>query len=316
MRALFSRKPSAGLAAVALTGERVEVAHVSRGAELPLVEFCVHVPVSPAEAPEALQKLRRELHLDRYRCSTLLPTSKYQMQLLDAPTVPDAELKSAVRWRLKDYLDYPVESATVDVLSVPSGPAAGRGRSVYAISARNQDIESCMKTFSAAKLGLEVIDIAEMAQRNLATLFEVDQRAIAMLSFGEDSGLLTFTAQGELYLTRHIEITRQQLLDAANGQREQLFDRIALELQRSLDHFDRQFSYVPLSRVLLAPLPADFGLADFLKGNLSATVEDVNLAEVLDLQKVGALIEPEEQMLRWLILGAALRGGSPEQGRA
>lgn len=314
MRALFSRKPSAGIAAVALTAERIEVAHVSRGAELPMVEFCVQMPASPGQAAEALQKLRRELHLDRYRCSTLLPSSQYQMQLLDAPAVPDAELKSAVRWRLKDYLDYPVESATVDVLSVPAGQAAGRGRSVYAVSARNKDIESCMKTFSAAKLGLEVIDIAEMAQRNLAALFEVDQRAIAMLSFGEDSGLLTFTAQGELYLSRHIEITRRQLLDAANGQREQLFDRVALELQRSLDHFDRQFSSVPLGRVLLAPLPAGLDLAAFLKGNLSAAVEDANLAEVLDLQKVAALIEPEEQMLRWLTLGAALRGGQPDAG--
>ena len=37
-------------------------------------------------------------------------------------------------------------------------------------------------------------------------------------------------------------------------------DRLVLELQRSLDHFDRQFSYITLSRLLLAPLPADLGV--------------------------------------------------------
>src|SRR5690606_32693819 len=118
---------------------------------------------------------------------------------------------------------------------------------------------------------------------------------------------LTFSARGELYLSRHIEISLPQLVQAHTEAREQLFDRIALELQRSLDHMDRQYSYVPVSRVLIAPLPDDVALVDYLKGNLSATVEQVNLAEVLDLQDVPALADANEQRARWQALGAALR---------
>lgn len=309
MRSLFSsRRQGADLAAVVLYGDRVEAAHVQRnGPEHPRVDLYAQVPLAGMEG-EALQKLRRELNLDRFQCSTVLPARQYQMQLLDAPNVPEPELKSAVRWRLKDFLDYPVEAATVDVLSVPSDQAAPtRGRSIYAISARNQDIQACMKMFAGAKIGLGIIDIAETAQRNIATLFEIDQKAIAMLSFGEDSGLLTFSARGELYLSRRIELSRAQLLGAKAEAQEQLFDRIALELQRSLDHFDRQFSYVPLGRVLIAPLPIEVGLAQYLKSNLSAPVEEANLNEVLDFQDVPGLRESEEQMLRWLTLGAALR---------
>jgi len=138
-------------------------------------------------------------------------------------------------------------------------------------------------------------------------LFETDHRAIAMLSFSDEGGLLTFSAQGELYLSRRIEISLDQLVSALQEMRDQLFERIALELQRSLDHFDRQFSNIPLARLLLAPLPEELGLAAYLAGNLSAPVESANLGDVLDFHEVPELREQAEQTLRWQTLGAALR---------
>jgi len=308
VRSIFSRRESGELAAVNLFAGRVEIARVSRnGAERPVVEFCSGHPCGGNEA-DTLQHLRRELHLKRFRCSTLLPAPQYQLQLLDAPNVPDAELKSAVRWKLKDFLEYPVDSATVDVVQVPADAGAPtRGRSVYAVSARNADIEARMKLFAQAGIPLRVIEIPEMAQRNLATLRETDDRALAMLSFGEEGGLLTFSARGELYLSRRIDVSLEQLTHAAGDMREQMFERIALELQRSLDHFDRQFSNVPVARLLLGPVPTEIGLTQYLAGNLSAQVDSVDLGEVLDFHKVPELREPGEQMQRWQTLGAALR---------
>jgi MSHA biogenesis protein MshI len=308
MRSLFSRTPAAELAAVNLYRDRAEVGHIRRnGSERPVVDVCSQFPNAGNDV-ETLQGLRREFHLDRYSCSTLLPARQYQLQLIDAPNVPEAEMKAAARWRLKDVLEYPVETATVDIVAVPSDQtAAGRGRSVYAVSARNQDIESRMRLFAQAKIQLRVIEIAEMAQRNLAALFESDQRALAMLSFSEEGGLLTFTARGELYLSRRIEINLDQLMGVRAEMRDQLFERIALELQRSLDHFDRQFSNIPLARLLLAPLPEESGLSAYLADNLSALVQSVNLGEVLDFHEVPELREPAEQNLRWQTLGSALR---------
>ena len=66
--------------------------------------------------------------------------------MLDAPDVPEAETKSAVRWRLKDFLDYPVDAATVDVIRIPPDPSAPtKARSVFAVSARNEHIAARMK---------------------------------------------------------------------------------------------------------------------------------------------------------------------------
>ena len=308
VRSIFSKRDGGELAAVNICGGRIEIARVARnGAERPVVEFCSAHGFEQHQV-ETLQALRRELHLERFRCSTLLSAPQYQTQLLDAPNVPDAELKSAIRWKLKDFLEYPVESATIDVVQIPTdADAPTRGRSLYAVSARNADIEARMNLFSEAKIPLRVIEIPEMAQRNLVALFEADHRALAMLSFGDEGGLLTFSARGELYLSRRIDVSFEQLTFATGDMRQQMFERIALELQRSLDHFDRQFSYVPVARLLLGPLPQEIGLWQYLAENLSAQVDSVDLGEVLDFHKVPELREPAEQMQRWQTLGAALR---------
>ncbi|MEK6243607.1 MAG: agglutinin biogenesis protein MshI, partial [Pseudomonadota bacterium] len=70
-------------------------------------------------AKNAMEKLARDLRLDGYQCATLLRPGEYQLLLVEAPTVPPAELKSAMRWRVKDMIDYHVDDATLDVLDIP-----------------------------------------------------------------------------------------------------------------------------------------------------------------------------------------------------
>lgn len=303
------RKPFTGsLVALSVRQDRIDIAKVSRnGGAPPLVEICDSVQRKNSSL-ETLHAVRKDFRLDQSRCGTLLGASQYQLQLLDAPSVPEAELKSAVRWGLKDMLDYPVETATVDVVMVPAGPnSTARGKSVYAVSAKNSEIESVMKTFLEAKLPLQVIDVPELAQRNIAALFETEGRGLALLAFDDEGGLLTFTAGGELYLSRRIEVGSLMLEQADADRREQMFERITLELQRSLDHFDRQFSHVPLARVMLGPLPENIGLQAYLAKNLYVPVESVNLSSVLDFGERTEMRDPGYQQRYIAVLGAALR---------
>jgi len=250
----------------------------------------------------------RSLHPTRYRCSNMLEPADYQMQLVEAPNVPATEVKSAVRWGIKDLLDYPVDAATVDVARVPKDQSGNaRSQYVYAVSARNDRIAERMKLFHAAKFPLEAIDVPEMAQRNVAQLFEQQARGLALLAFDDLGGLLTFTAGGELYMARRTEITTAQLTEVQGEAREQALDRLVLELQRSLDHFDRQFSYVGVSRMLVAPLAVDLGLERYLADNLGVPVETLDLAQVLEFAGAPELRDPARQGYRLHIIGAALR---------
>jgi MSHA biogenesis protein MshI len=99
---------------------------------------------------EALEKAGKELHSANYRCTTVLAGGEYQFMSVEAPNVPRDELKTAMRWRLKDMLDFPVDDATIDVLDLPLDPnAAVRAQqSVFAIAARNSVIQARQKLFA------------------------------------------------------------------------------------------------------------------------------------------------------------------------
>lgn len=306
---LFSRtKKSDGWMAITLLGDAVCAAHVRRassGAPAVTLATCHAAAADSVEA--ALEKIARECHVDRHQCTTLLSSREYQILSVDSPSVPPAELRTAIRWRLKDLLDYHIDDATIDVLDVPQEKnAPPRSHAMYAIAAPSAAIERRQALFGQARIPLSVIDIPEMAQRNIAALVEPPGRGIAMLSFDAEGGLLTFSAGGELYLARRIDVP----LAGRSGaeQRTAAFDRITLELQRSLDHFDRQYHYITLAKLVLAPLgPDGAGLREHLSENLYTPVEALDLNGVLDLSAAPALKQAEQQQRHFLTLGAALR---------
>lgn len=258
--------------------------------------------------PEALARLGAELGASGFQLSHLLGNGHYQLLTVDSPNVAPDELRTAVRWRLKDMLDFHVDDATIDVFDIPvdKGAAVRPQQTMFAVAARNSVIGARQRLFEEAKLALEVIDIPEMAQRNISARLETEGRGLAMLSVAEDGALLTVSHGGELYLARRIDVPLELLTHADIERRHGGFDRIALELQRSLDHFERQFSFVSVARLLLAPSPAD-GLEEYLSSNLYIAVDQLDLASVFDLDAVPALADKGLQHRYFLALGAALR---------
>lgn len=257
-------------------------------------------------APADAEKLAKELRCAGYSCATLLKPGDYQMLMVEAPNVPPEELKAAVRWRLKDLLDYPVDNATIDVLDIPppSEGVAERSHQIFAVAARNDLIQGRIKRFDDARIPLTVIDIPETAQRNIGALYEQADRGLALLYAGDESCLLTVNFRAELILCRRIDIGLRQF--RADALREEAFNRVVLELQRTFDLIDRQFQYAPVAKLLLAPTPEDTGLAGYLRENIGIAVETIDLAASLAFNGKGAP-DAATQWRLFHLFGAALR---------
>lgn len=257
-------------------------------------------------AKHAMEKLARAMRLDGYQCATMLRPGEYQLLLVEAPAVPPAELKSAMRWRVKDMIDYHVDDATLDLLDIPPGEGASASNHVmYAVCARNEVIQSRIRPFEEARVPLRVVDIPETAQRNIAALYEDEGRGCALVHFDEGTGLLTVNFGAELYLARRLEIGLKQLEAGLDAGREDAFERIGLELQRTFDHFDRQFRNVAISKLLVGPMPRDVGLVAYLRGAVALPVESVDLADRLVFD--GAAPDAATQSRLFYHFGAALR---------
>lgn len=307
MRFSKKAKKKDGWLTIAVLTDGVAATSVKPVADgLPLVRFAHFLPGQPGV--EVLEKAAREGQAHAYRCATLLAGGEYQLISIEAPKVPREEMKTAVRWRLKDILDFPVDEATIDVLDIPLD-ASGQARaqqSVYVVAARNSVVKPRQQLFLDAKVDLRVIDIPEMAQRNVSALVAPEGRGVAMLSFGQEGGLLTVTWQGELYLSRRFDLGLDQLLDGDHDRKHAAFDRITLELQRSLDNFERQHSFISIARLVLGPSPVS-GLEEYLSSNLYMPVETLDLASVFDLSDTPELRDAAAQQRFFIPLGAALR---------
>jgi MSHA biogenesis protein MshI len=215
-------------------------------------------------------------------------------------------MKNAARWRIKDLLDYPVDTATVDVLDIPPPPdTTNRGHSIYAVAAKNDVIRECMDRFSRLHLHLSVIDIVETAQRNIAALLEPPGRGLGTLYPARDHVLFTVNFRGELYLARRIDVSLEEL-ETLGEKADEAKNRILLEVQRSFDHLDRQFPFVGVAKVVVAPTPADTGLQSYLASNLDIPVEEVRVADLLNLSP-DIELERDAAWRLFHVFGATLR---------
>ncbi len=306
MRFFSKPRKLSGWLAFGISGNGVCTAHIVRGAtSKPEVRMARFFSTDRKALPDVLEKIGKDLKANNFNCSTLLGGGEYQTISVEAPAVPAEEMKTAVRWRLKDMLDFPVDKATIDVLDIPS-TSGGRGHQIFAVAAHNSMVELRQNLFVDARIRMRTIDIPEMAQRNISALMEPEGRGVAMVSFGNDGGLLTVSFEGELYLSRRIDVTLEQLLDADADRRQHVLDKITLELQRSLVHFDRQYNFVSVAKLVVAPTGA-LGLVEFLASNLYMPVESLDLHSVLDMSAVPELDNPAEQQRFFMTLGAALR---------
>jgi len=73
-----------------------------------------------------------------------------------------------------------------------------------------------------------------------------------------------------------------------------------------LEHLERQFPFVGVGKVLLAPTPVDTGLQSYLAENLDIPVEEIQLAEMLTLA-ADVELEREAAWRLFHLLGASLR---------
>jgi MSHA biogenesis protein MshI len=241
-----------------------------------------------ADTPQAFARRFRSLGLQASHVTAVLPLHECQLLQIEAPAVPAEELKSAARWRIKDLVDAHLDDLTLDVMVVGDGRARNQ-RQLFVVAAHTRAIREVSEWSQAAGLQLAVIDIRETAQRNLQTaLAQLQGRAAsasaALMQHGQQC-LLTICAQGELFYARRLSWdasafagdvaagggTATHLSEPRVSEELAMLDivdygadaragpsvagddapRLVIELQRSLDLWERSWPDLPLDRVFV-----------------------------------------------------------------
>ena len=287
-------------------GDRAHVVHVvcEAGAR-PALRWACTEPW--ADAAQSLRALRRSRPVQQQRTVAVLQHAQYQLLTLDAPDLPREEWRDAIRWHLKDMVEFAVDTAGIDVIEIPADPQQRRRASVMAVAAPRSALAPLADAGTDAGLPWHAIDVPETALRNIAVLCAEPGRGEALLHVGRSHSTLVLVAQGELLVTRHIEATLDQLTDPDEAARQQNYERASLELQRTLDNVERQFSHANLACLQVAPGAPLLGFIDYVRDLVYVPVAAFDLAAVIDLSGVPELTDPTEQAAYLPAIGAALR---------
>jgi len=303
---LKKRVANNALAAICPSAEGISLARVRREADLPpVLEVCEFFPVALKDQDARLSKLRKEYELDGFICLTVMDLGSYNLLLVEAPDVQPSELRAAIRWRIKDLIDFHVDDAVIDVFEVPNQKAAGSNSMMYAVVARTSAVKQRIDRLTGAEINLDIVDIPELALRNLATLLPEDVGGVATLYLEQDAGLITVTRQATLYLSRRIDVGATGLTGVDPDQRQRRLDSIIVEIQRTLDYYESHFSQPAVSNVVITPVADELNdMADYLNQQLDMQVREMDLNQLVDLP---GQMDKEQQAHCLLAVGAALR---------
>lgn len=261
LQTIFNKTPQIleGIVAISFmpTGFSIAVTRYNEN-NRPHLLFCGLIDQPQRQWTNTLKELVSTYRLENYACHVLLNTDQYRSIGTEALKVDPHEMKQAVRWRIADMLDYSVEQAFVDFYPLPKSHRANSSAMIEAISCNQTVIDPFLLICQQAGLKIKVIEIQEMALRNLATLLPESERGVAVLNLQASSGHIIIQQAGTLYLSRRFDMGYNRLTDNSLNNEPQLLmehDTLALEIQRSLDYVENHYGIPPISSlaVLLVP---------------------------------------------------------------
>lgn len=316
-RALFRllrREPAvSGTLGLWIGAEGIALARVVRENGVPRLSACDYRAVPRAAEPAyILRAMLAGLGTETRHFNCVLGPSEYQVLLVDTPDVPASELREAVRWRIHDLVDVPLDETTIDVFDMPQQISHGEAkpRALCVVVARSPLIAQKVALLHRGGCEVSAIDIAELALRNLATLMPEDREGLVILHLEQDYSLIVVTRNGTLYLSRRIAVGQQALAAAVaragdDDELARLLEMLTEEVYRSLEYCESRFQNLAPSSVVLTPSARlVHGLREGLAESTGLPVRGLDLDTLLP---GGLRVPPERQALCLLAVGAALR---------
>lgn len=249
--------------------------------------------------PLVLSGFVEKSNLNKIPTYWLLSPGDYQLFMIDSLPVPKDEIRAALSWRLRSLLSYPIDEAAIDFFMIPAKKSAPEHPMISAVAARKNQLSKTIDMLEKSGLPLMVIDVPELALKNLSSLNEDDEKCTAFIYFTPDSVLLNISREKTLYFTRRIQLPQQV-------RHEELYGNISLEIMRYFDYFQSQWRHPSPTRIYLYAKHANAPeIAEALSKNLMTTVDIFSLEALLPDKKARELIET-----RYLLtFGSALREG-------
>ena len=236
------------------------------------------------------------------RCNAILPINAYRIQQVEAPNVEPDEMKQAVKWLIKDYLDFHIDDAVIDLFDLPEDAIRGDAAMKYVVAAKESEVRDIIDLIDDSGLELEWIDVLELSLKNLATLIEVEDKGLAVIRLHGVDGSISITKQAAFYFSRRFSIAADQI----EASKFYTSDDFIIEVQRSLDYYERHLGQTaPANIVISSNTPTGKEIPSSLQENFfSSKISEIDIPGAFDIDEK---IDTSRIVFSVGAIGAALR---------
>jgi MSHA biogenesis protein MshI len=257
-----------------------------------------------SERQHAFNEFMSDKKNKKNQINLVLHPAYYRLLLVDAPNVPDEELRDAMLWRVKDLISEPIDKVVLDIIRLPKDAYEGRMNMLYVAVAPRLHLDLFIEMLLSQDLRPNWIDISELSLRNIVIKL-AGNRSCAVVCIKDQGSFVSVITQQQLYLTRNIDVNIETLHEIANSS-ESHVEQLVMDVQRSLDYYESQLGKGSIEQLMFCPATSR-GVEksiSYLAKNLSCPVI---LMDILQLIKAENELSLPEQAQALSAIGAAMR---------
>jgi len=234
----------------------------------------------------------------------VLSPAEYHLSLMEAPQVAREEVSPAIRWLLKDSINYPIEEAIVDTFEVPYPRAKDNVKMVYAIAMNKNRISAIETLLDASGLNLKYIDIPELALKNVIQDHPAVLKGCVFIQLDRLGGKIILCRAEQICIARSFDL-KLDGLGKNEIQDNAILETLALEIQRSFDYLNSVFRQSIQNVIVLAPSRVN---SDLIQTSLKSSLgSEVALFKMEDYFSFETPLSEAEKVESLIALGAVLR---------
>lgn len=224
-----------GLCCLYLLPDKLIVTHaLTQERTTPVITFIEVNVYKPNTLKAALRSIIKKHGFQNVACTWVLHASDYQFFLLDPPAVTEDEIPLALRWQIKELINFPAEEAAIEYFSIPA-PLEHKNKMAVAC-AKLSVLQATANVIHDAGFQLKYIDIPELALRNITALYGDDTCYLGLLAFHHNTIELIITHEKNLLLSRRLKIPEGNTPSLTTAFLNTLID----EIQRSFTYCKSQ----------------------------------------------------------------------------
>ena len=209
----------------------------------------LHLTHAGAGGPEQLRQWKAAGWFDDAQVVLVLGSEERHFLTLDRPELPPEELALAARYPLAEALETDAELLLATATPMPQTNDALRPQ-MLAVAAHLGPVREQLAQLSAAGIRVRHIDIADTALRGMVMLQGPTEEGCVALAFVGADICIGLIWQHQFCALRALALPPRTPRDEAEFE-----EQLALHIQRTADHFERQATRLAV-RSVLASMPS------------------------------------------------------------